>query len=319
MQGVGDELCDWDTAPPLAGGNCFKVSGQPVGQGNYNTNGRRNASLQVVQDVGFGAEGQICSVPPNSALTIGTCAEGTSIASAEDGYVYDSTTSTQFVAKELLDPPLDPGANGPENPSGTITYPFPRLEPKAEYFKELVTNDPTKGTYWEGPPPAGSDWGLSTANAQRVAFVDAGGEKVTFDPPGQGGTTGGGGSSYKGMIVVWCGELQQDDNFRGIIFNLYGEGLDGNTDCQNDDGSPQQVQLGPPAIDVGVYTNNGTSCTCWVYAEGGTDTRAGIILGPGSSADFLPAGVWDSALPTDAFVTPPATEFVIKSWRELYE
>jgi hypothetical protein len=327
MQGVGDELCDWDTAPPLAGGNCFKVQGQPVGQGNYNTNGRRNASLQKVQDVGFGAEGKICSVPPGSALTIGTCPVNTSIASAEDGYVYDSTTTPQFIAKELYDPPTccDPGANGPENPPDTITYPFPRLEPKAEYFRRLV-EDPTKGTYWEGQPEGdpNSDWGLSTANASKVAFVDAGGGTVRFDPPGQGGTTGAGGSSYKGMIVVWCGDLQQLDNFRGIIFNLYGEGLsssdgDPNTDCQNDDGSPQQVQLGPPAVDVGVYTNNSTSCTCWVYAEGGTNTRAGIILLENSSADFLPAGVWNSSLPTDAFVTPPATEFVIKNWRELYE
>jgi hypothetical protein len=118
------------------------------------------------------------------------------------------------------------------------------------------------------------------------------------------------------MIVVWCGDLQQDDNFRGIIFNLYGDNLDGNTDCQNDDGSAQQVQTG---IDVGVYTNNGTSCTCWVYAEGGTSTRAGIVIGPNSSADFLPAGVWDSGLPNDAFEGPPPTEFVIKDWRELYE
>jgi hypothetical protein len=114
------------------------------------------------------------------------------------------------------------------------------------------------------------------------------------------------------MIVVWCGDLQQDDNFRGIVFNLYGDDLDGNTQCGND-------VDGPSPDNVGVYTNNGASCTCWVYAEGGTDARAGITLGPGSSADFLPDGVWDSSMPTDAFEGPPPTEFVIRSWRELYE
>jgi hypothetical protein len=149
-----------------------------------------------------------------------------------------------------------------------------------------------------------------------VAFVDAEGGTVTFNPcPNLGdkcGTTGEGGSSYKGIIVVWCGDLQQDDNFRGIIFNLYGDDLDGNTQCGND-------ETGPSGDNVGVYTNNGTSCTCWVYAEGGTSTRAGITIGPNSSADFLPAGFWNSGLPTDAFVGPPPTEFVIRDWRELYE
>jgi hypothetical protein len=316
MQGVGDELCDWDSAPPdFASGACFKVQGQPAGQGNYNTNGRtapKGNGFVKVQDVGFGAEGTICSVPPISVPTTGTCEGRPSIASAVDGYVYDSTTTPQFIAKELWDPPLDPGANGDVNPPNTITYPFPRLEPKGEYFRELV-EDPTKGTYWEGQP-ADPTWGLSTSSADKVAFVDAGGGTVQFNPscPSIDGLCDSGnknnsGSSYKGIIVVWCGNLQQDANFRGIIFNLYGEGLsssdgDPNTDCQNDDGSPQQVQTG---VDVGVYTNNGRSCTCWVFAEGGTSTRAGIILRPNSSADFLPGGVWDSSLPSEAFVGPP--------------
>src|SRR5829696_6381200 len=165
-QGVSDTLCDWDSAPPIfANNSCFKVNGQPVGQGNYNTNGRthlvrrgRNDVLEPVLDVGFGAEGTICSVPDGSADAngfedgIGTCAGGTRFASAVDGLVYDKDTSPHFIAKELYDPPTccDPGANGPENPPDTITYPFPRLKPKAEYFKKLVTTDPTKGAYWEG-------------------------------------------------------------------------------------------------------------------------------------------------------------------------
>ena len=118
--------------------------------------------------------------------------------------------------------------------------------------------------------------------------------------PGKGGSSGdknNSGSSYKGIIVVWCGNLQQDDNFRGIILNLIGNDLDGNTQCGS------EVD-GPSTSNVGVYSNNGTSCTCWVYAGGGTPTRAGIILRPGSSADFLPGGSWEIYRPLPSGATP---------------
>jgi len=165
--------------------------------------------------------------------------------------------------------------------------------------------------YWVGDPaspsggdPANRDWGLGPSTANKVAFVDAKGGTVSFNPDTSG-------TSYKGVIVVWCGNLQQNSNFRGVVLNLYGDGLDGNTQCGN------HVD-GPSTSNVGVYTNNGKSCTCWVYAQGGTATKAGITLRPNSSADFLPAGQWDN-LPTTAFEGPPPTEFVIRSWRELYE
>jgi hypothetical protein len=225
------------------------------------------------------------------------------------------------VAKELLNPPLDPGRDGDPNLTGTITYPFPRLTPNPEYFRcaaEGVSpcNATNSAGYWVGQPEnnLNSTWGLGPSTANKVAFVDAAGGTVHFNPPdngNKGGDTSANGTSYKGIIVVWCGNLQQDDNFRGIILNLIGDGLGGNTQCGN------EVD-GPSTSNVGVYSNNGTTCTCWVYAGGGTSTRAGIIMRPGSSADFLPGGSWDN-LPTTAFVGPPPTEFVIKSWRELYE
>ena len=118
------------------------------------------------------------------------------------------------------------------------------------------------------------------------------------------------GTSYKGIIVVWCGNLQQDGNFRGIILNLVGNNLDGNTQC----GSEAD---GPSTSNVGVYSNNSASCTCWVYAGGGTSTRAGIILRHDSSADFLPGGLGTIYRPLPS-TGPPPTEFVIHSWRELY-
>jgi len=324
MQGVHDELCDWDTLPPTAGNNCFK---EVVTQGNYNTIGRLDKSNNRFQQVGFGAEGKICRVLPTEVNSVGVCGTtrpsivwppttGTQL----DGYAYDSTTSPQFVAKETLG--LDPKMDA--NPTGTITYPFPRLTPNPEYFRCVARRDPPcanalskSAGYWVGDPdndplsepltggdPANLDWGLGPSTSDKVAFVDAKGGTVSFNPDTSG-------TSYKGVIVVWCGNLQQNSNFRGVVLNLYGDGLDGNTQCGN------HVD-GPSTSNVGVYTNNGKSCTCWVYAQGGTATKAGITLRPNSSADFLPAGQWDN-LPTTAFEGPPPTEFVIRSWRELYE
>jgi hypothetical protein len=315
MQGTGDELCDWYS--PQRRGDCFKLA---IQRGNYNTTAR-----PTDRDVGLGAEGKICSVPPGSAdingpeVGIGACGTRPSVVSAVDGYAYDSTTTPRFVAKELLNPPLDPGRDGDPNLTGTITYPFPRLTPNPEYFRCAAKgvspcNATNSAGYWVGQP-TDSTWGLSTSSANKVAFVDAQGGTVRFNPDasGKGGSSGdknNTGSSYKGIIVVWCGNLQQDDNFRGIILNLIGNDLGGNTQCGS------EVD-GPSTSNVGVYSNNGASCTCWVYAGGGTSTRAGIILRPGSSADFLPGGSWDN-LPTTAFDGPPPTEFVIRSWRELY-
>ena len=144
-------------------------------------------------------------------------------------------------SQRALDPPLDPGANGPVNPTGTITYPFPRLDPKAEYFRDLVTNDPTKGSYWEGQPadavgvsqrPMQARWPLSTLRAVR---------SVSIRPGTKGCDSGTGGSSYKGMIVVWCGNLQQDDNFRGIVFNLYGDDLEETPNAATRRTVPQRI------------------------------------------------------------------------------
>jgi hypothetical protein len=313
-----EELCDWNSAvrmnPP-----CFDDSELE----NYNTVSRMKDGSNYGK-VGFAAEGELCGYPdtgsPTAVPPFGTC-EAAGAGSAADGvYGYDSTTGADkdgidgnnltFVAKEELDPPLNPRTDA--NLPGTITYPFPRFRPKPEAFKQRaqfpdVENDET-GAYWPGPPTDAS-WGLSPGSEGKVVFVDAGNQTLTFDPDLDPNPTAGG-AEYKGIIIVWCGELQLNQNFRGIILNLYGDDLPGNTQCGNhEDG---------PVGNVGLFTNNGNSCKCWVYAEGGTSTRAGIVLRPGSSADFLPAGIW-SNLPADAFVGPLPTDFVLQRWRELYE
>jgi hypothetical protein len=319
-----EELCDWNSAvrmnPP-----CFDDSELE----NYNTISRMKDGSKYGK-VGFAAEGEICGYPagsPNTAVPpfgtlppFGTC-EAAGAGSAADGvYGYDSTTGAdkdtidgnnlKFVAKEELDPPLNPRTDA--NLPGTITYPFPRFRPKPEAFKQRAEFPDTTlgetGAYWPGPP-TDPTWGLSPSSEGKVVFVDAQNQPLIFDPDGVPNPTAGG-AEYKGIIIVWCGELQLNQNFRGIILNLYGDDLPGNTQCGNhEDG---------PVGNVGVFTNNGNSCKCWVYPEGGTSTRAGIVFRPGSSADFLPAGIW-SNLPADAFEGPPPTDFVLQRWRELYE
>ncbi len=266
-----------------------------------------------------GVPPSIADIDGQSEVGTGACGTRPSIASAADGYTYDSTTTPRFVAKETLG--LNPGKYGDDTPPGYITYPFPRLKPNPEYFRCVARQENPKkcnvansAGYWVGQP-TNANWGLSASSANKVAFVDAQGKTVHFNPDSsvKNGTTNdnnnNGGTSLKGIIVVWCGNLQQDGNFRGIILNLVGDDLDGNTQCGN--------EAAPSTSNVGVYSNNGRSCTCWVYAGGGTSTRAGIILRQNSEADFLPGGSWDN-LPTTAFDGPPPTEFVIRSWRELY-
>ena len=312
IPGTREELCDWNSVV-RENPTCFPdpVPGDDDdGLDNYNTVSRMNGTSKYNR-VGFAAEGKLCGYPAQPAgspTPFGTC--GAAGSAADGRYGYDSLTTPKFVAKEKLDPPLDPKTDA--NPTGTITYPFPRYRPKPEAFKERAENPNTEegetGAYWEGSP-TDPTWGLTPSTPSKVVFVDAQNQTLTFDPDGNPTPTAGG-PEYKGIIIVWCGELMQNQNFRGIILNLYGDIGPDNTECRSPEGEPEG--------NVGTYTNNGNSCKCWVYAEGGTPTRAGIILRPGSSADFLPAGIW-SNLPADAFEGPPPTEFELQRWRELYE
>ena len=81
-------------------------------------------------------------------------------------------------------------------------------------------------------------------------------------------------------MVIWCGDLQLNQTFKGVIFNLYGDGSAfGASNCAT-------IAEGPATN--GVISNNGIFCQCWLYAQGGDDTRAGIEIDPGSTVKFLP-------------------------------
>jgi hypothetical protein len=249
------------------------------------------------QEPGFAAEGKICGFSANEVK--GDC--GDSESAADGVYGYDSTTGNKVMSRAGYDEPwgnnltfVDKGHLDPNDP-GTITYPFPRPVPIPDAFKEQAEDN---GDYFVGQPSE-ADWGtlLDANNPNRIAFVDAQNQTINFDPPGN--------AQYKGILVVWCGHLQQNQSFQGIILNLYGDGSDfGSTNCADD---PNQ----------GTYRNNGQVCQCWVYADGGTETMAGMVIGPGSSVRFLPSGDWSFL--NGLFESPPPTSFEPHGWRELYE
>jgi hypothetical protein len=287
-----DELCNWKSDIPLP--NCFEDA-----TGGWNTVGRTitkpNGSTVDFEEPGFAAEGKICGFPTGSLA--GNC---DAFESAADGvYGYDSTTGNKVMSRAGYDEPwgnnlqfVDKGHLDPNDP-GTITYPFPRPVPIPEMFKEQAEDN---GDYFMGSPTT-TDWNnLLSSDPNRIAFVDAQNNNITFNP-----TSG----NTKGILVVWCGHLTQLKKFQGIILNLYGDGSAfGSTNCAGND-------------NLGTYTNAGQDCQCWIYAEGGTPTKAGITLLNGSKIFFLPSGDWSFL--NGLFENPPPTSFEPHGWRELYE
>jgi hypothetical protein len=327
VSGGADELCDWNSE--IGPTNCFRS-----GRGTWNTISR---TIQGSRP-GFAAEDRICGF---TLVSTGTCSSTSrSIADGvrgfdrttgpDDGLTGFTNTNTDdqgprgqrltFVKKE----PLADGTY-PRNEDGTISYPFPPLLPIAEAFRDNANNcfdfDASTATCPE--PPPNTSWGLVSSNSgtdlNRITFIDAGNRTLTFHP-------GTGAGSTSGIIVVWCGRLLQNDNFEGIILNLYGNDLPGNTSCSND--TPTVNTSGvPDGGTVGTYVNMGstsgnnagTKCACWVYAKGGTTNVAGIELLPGSEATFRPGARWSFQSSVDFFETPPPTSFALRNWRELYE
>ena len=301
---ANDELCNWKSDVPL--NNCFEDA-----TGMYNTVGRTitkpNGSIGNFEEPGFAAEGKICGFP-TAATVMGEC--GATQSAADGVYGYDSTTGAKTMTRAGYAQPwgnnlqfVDKGNLEP-NVAGTITYPFPRPTPIPEGFKEeacrplalagctpSISND-----YFVGSPTT-TDWNnLLSSDPNRIAFVDAQNQNITFNP-----TSG----NTKGILVVWCGHLTQLKKFTGIILNLRGDGSAfGSTNCADD---PTK----------GVYTNQGQDCQCWLYAEGGTETMAGITLKNNSKVFFLPSGDWSFL--SDLFEGPPPTSFELQGWRELYQ
>ena len=134
-----------------------------------------------------------------------------------------------------------------------------------------------------------------------MVFIDAQGNDINFDPTGDT-------SNYKGILVVWCGNLTMNATFQGVVMNLYSDGqtnseLPGGSTCTNDEGT---------------YRNNARTMSGWVYAAGGNESRAGVELAPESRMeDFPNANSWSFF--NDAFTGGPPSGVQSKGWRELYE
>ena len=131
---------------------------------------------------------------------------------AEGRYGYDSTTGPlgpdgitpnpqprgqqlSFVDKAPINDTCGTGPDcyGPNDP-GTITFPFQRKKPDAARLKQLAIN--TNGFYRGSNP----NWNnLLSGDRNRVVFIDAENQPITLE---------GGGGTKKGIIVVWCGNLE---------------------------------------------------------------------------------------------------------------
>ena len=287
---------------------------------------------------GYAAEGKICELTATDT-TPGNC-ESTAQSIADGISSYDSTTGT-FAPDGVTQntnprpaPVLDRFGTDvaqhctfmskpfPTNNQCYITYPFPRPEPPAARLKrtaeELDTQ--TDRRYWdvatEGPP----DWGALFPGCtdpdgnclDRLVFVDAG----AADAPLEYVNTG----RQQGVMVVWCGDLQLNHTFKGVIFNLWGDGSAfGATDC-TEDGVPEIDGIDEGPATNGVIRNNGQHCQCWIYAAGGDATRAGIEIAPDSTIQFLPGVEWSfKEFLEDVLNVEDPTQFEIRSWRELYQ
>jgi Flp pilus assembly pilin Flp len=298
--GTGDELGNWDSTQFAA-----------PNTGTWNTVGRTGGDPSLYKTckgngpctkAGLAALGKICGWSPSSTTTA-TCGSATSVA---DGvYGYDSTTGTtaggnhlQFVSKSP--PTLTP------QPSGTITFPFPRPTPNAAALRGYAQQVPGN-QYFAGVPTTTQwdAWYSNSSTANQVVFIDAQGGTVNFNPTGN--------NNNKGILVVWCGDLQLNKKFQGIILNLWPNGsvnsqLPGGSNCTD---------------SRGIVTNNGQDFSGWLYAQGGNATTPGIRLRRSNDAttmpsmNTLPSGTW--SFYTDFFSGGPPTSVVPQSWRELYQ
>ena len=284
--------------------------------GNWNTIGRVARNGQRFRDPGFAAEGMICSSTTNCDDPSDSIADG--------WYGYDSTTGptngltgepnpqprgqvdtvTGLTGMTFVDkPPEDPECGtGPDcygpNERNTISFPFERKTPDAARLKNLAMQ--TAGWYRGSNP----DWNsLLTGERSRVVFIDAQNQPITFD---------GGGGTKRGIIVVWCGNLNITNvgSFQGIILTLNGQG----DQLPPDASGAQSTSCG---AEQGRLSVTNSDLKAWFYAEGGDVTTPGVSLGPGTQIDFLPSGDWKllDLLLEDAI----PTSFELQGWRELYQ
>lgn len=306
-----DDLGDWNsTAYPAATRGFWNTVGR-LGRPGWKS--PCDKSSKGCEQPGFAAQGKICSFTSTSPGTdLGRCGSSPSIA---DGvYGYDSTTGPRIAPLDFVTgyPEACPTAADPANPrllatrgnnltfcaknpvtknpndADTIAYPFPRPTPNDLRLRGYAQET---GNYYKGTAP---NWDGVTWGDNKVIFIDAENSTLPF--------TTSNSANNKGILVVWCGDLQLNAKFQGIILNLYGNDLPGATTC------------GP---ERGIFKNNGQDFSGWLYAEGGTATKAGVELAPNSSVGPLPGATWNFY--NDAFSGGPPTSFQIHGWRELYQ
>jgi hypothetical protein len=337
-----DALGDWDS----------ELFRPPTTPGKWNTVGRKGytdyepscqSTTSKCERPGFAAEGRICAVPAGE--DIGECRDpsdptgGTPIPSIADGvYGYDCTTGTFDVGDQALCPDGAELPRGnqltfvdkqpdpvtklyPDNPEGTLSYPFPQLEPKEGRLKRIAQEQEAEGEggyYYRGCDPQWSTI-FDNANEDSVIFIDLGDcfeadgvtpRPIQMDYNGNVDTT----------LVVWCGDLRHTNStkFSGILMNVNGDGSTfGSSSCLDDTDVDGDLDTDEGDPRFGVYRLESSTMAGWLYAEGGTETRSGIEISAGSSIHFR-AGA-DFNFLDDAFSGTPPTAFSVAGWRELYE
>jgi hypothetical protein len=342
-----DALGDWDSTKYANSPGNWNTIGR---KGSTGYEPQCQKSTSKCERPGLAAEGKICSVPANSE--IGECRDpvsGESIRSIADGvYGYDCTTGavdvpqvtdpitgkevcpddvtgelprgnnlTFLEKQQVVDPATGKATWGP-NQAGTLSYPFPLLQPKEARLKRIAQeqqNDGTGGYYYRGcNPPWTTIFGHPEQDENDVIFIDAGDcvDPLTGEPIPIEMSFGG---TQDGIMVVWCGDVHHTDDtkFRGILMSLNGDGSASafqasSCDSTEDDGESP----------FGVYTvDDGSEMWGWLYAEGGTETRSGITFKAGTTLHFRSGADW--AFLDDAFSGTPPTGFAVQGWRELYE
>jgi hypothetical protein len=289
-------------------------------------------NTQTLDQVGFAAQGKICS-PTTASANI---CSGTDPSVADGVFGYDSTTGDltdptltaptlgsnkkQFYAK---DPPCTAGGSCPTplatQPQDKITYPFPRVRPSpsklknypgAKYYQcpaaTSLTSTCTPPGGWKNTTP--TPLFPSSAPDDQVVVVDANGNNMTLDITNQS----------TGILLVWCGNLTLSSPYKGIIINLYGNQppWSGASTCTNDRGT------------ITVDTASNENLQAWIYADGGNTSPTnptgtpGITFNNGSSLKAVPGGGnLASNLASIAFGTAatPPTQFEVEGWRDLYQ
>jgi hypothetical protein len=321
--GKSDALQDWCTTI-ACGTKAFKLIPGP-----WNTQEREENKTEYnkhktgddLLEPGLAAVGRICGFAdavandPVADAAVGKCASSPTPASIADGvYGYDCTTG--LVPQAVTGCPEAPQQRGngltfvdkePDektpNDAGTITFPFPRPEPDPETLHENAFSTFECPASSNCTPP----WSTLIGGKGDIVFVDA--NKSTVNLAANG--------TEQGILVVWCGHLVQQSKFQGVIMNLNGKYPNG--DGTNNFGGSDctEINTGGPDMTKGTFRNAGNVFSGWLYAEGGTDQMAGIVIDPGSQIEKFPGGKWSFEM--EALANAPPNSFALRSWRELYE